>query len=88
MDEIHLCSFSSPAGELTKKQKKDPMEVLASLHAYRLISTFDMSESSALRKSIKELKRLKYIYEVKESYPWHRFRITSAGRSALYRGAR
>lgn len=79
---VIICSFSSPAAELPRG-RRTPDQVLICLASNPRVSTFDMSEKRWLWRSVKSLLADKLIEEIKESYPWHRYRLTDAGRAAL-----
>ena len=75
-------SFSGSAAHLPKG-RRTAMNVLVELSRFPFVSTWDMSENAWLRNFIDQLKKDGLIEEVPEPYPWHRFRITSAGATEL-----
>jgi hypothetical protein len=80
---IHICSFSSSIGELTRKQLREPMIVLRTIAVSPLLSTWEM-ENRRIREAVYGLRDRGFISEDrKEPYPWLRFEITDAGLAAL-----
>jgi hypothetical protein len=77
---IHVCCFSGAAGELTGRQKRNPMLVLQALSNDPRVSTWDME---TLWKTIDTLKENGWIAQIVEPYPWHRFVITEDGKNKL-----
>ena len=81
---VHLCSFSGSVAYLSRKQKKNPMQVLQALANDPRVSTWDMDEHN-LWQTIYALveKGLLRDETKKEVYPWCRFTVTKAGRKAI-----
>lgn len=81
---VFLDSFSGKVGDLTRKQKKDPMLVLEAISKDPRVSTWDMSEDNLWR-TVSDLERKGFLIDEssKSVYPWCRFVITKAGRRAL-----
>lgn len=78
-----ICSFSSPATELKKKDRTND-NVLAALAKFPRISTFDMSEHYKwLQPILSSLKTMGLIKDEAEPYPWHRYSLTDAGKKRL-----
>lgn len=75
-------SFSGLASDLKGSQRTSE-NVLAVLAKHPRVSTWSMSEHVWLRDAIKELKHRRLIIEQDESYPWHRYSLTDAGRALL-----
>ena len=76
-----LCNFSNQIGKLSRKEQGLSLKVLACLSDDPRISTFDMNSTLSL--TIKTLVENKWIKEVKEPYPWHKYKITRLGKKAL-----
>jgi DNA-binding PadR family transcriptional regulator len=74
--------FSGDAAYLPKGQRNSE-NVLQVLAKHPLVSTWDMSELSWLRAAIEDLEQHKFIVELDEPYPWHRYALTDAGRAVL-----
>ena len=72
---IHICSFSSAAAELSKKLRNES-GVLQALKVDPYVSTFDMSEKVWLRKIIARLEDLGLIKRVDNPYPWCKWLLT------------
>lgn len=66
-----------------KRGQRNSENVLAVLAKHPRVSTWDMSELSWLRAAIDDLERRGLIESRDESYPWHRYAVTDAGRLAL-----
>lgn len=79
---MHIDYFSGDAADLKRGQRTSEM-VLSTLAKYPLVSTWDMSELSWLRAAIDDLKQRGLIESRDEPYPWHRYAVTDAGKSAL-----
>lgn len=79
---IYLTSFSGAAAEL-KKSERNPLGILAALKSNSRVSTFDMCELPWLCNGIDALKRENLIVDVKENYPWLRYKLSPAGEAKL-----
>lgn len=75
-------SFSGGAAGL-KRGHHTLVDVLRAIDACPRVSTWDMSELSWLRDAIHTLLRDGLIVETDEPYPWHRYRLTPAGKARL-----
>ena len=89
MSAVYIDSFSGGAAELSKREQGDHMAVLRALCNDNRLSCFDRSEYPKLERPIQDLKKLQYIEELTEPYPWCRFFVTPTGLAALaaYRAA-
>lgn len=80
---MHICSFTNaPIVEL-KESMRNENGVLNALKMNPRISTFDMCEHEWLQDVIKSLEDKGLILAVKEPYPWHKWKITKAGKAAM-----
>ncbi len=78
---VHFDSFSGAVADLSRKEQGDPGKILMALTKNPRVSTWDMSESSNLRSSLRFLLDNGMIEELEEPYPWHRFQIIDKGES-------
>lgn len=77
---VRLDRFSS-IDHLTKKQLQDDDTVLEVLRRCPRVSTFEMSESVAVRSAVERLIRSKKIeYNDKYGYPWHGITVLAEGK--------
>lgn len=78
---VRLDRFSS-IDHLTKKQLQDDDTVLEVLRRCPRVSTFEMSESVAVRSAVERLIRSKKIeYNDKYGYPWHGITVLAVGKT-------
>ena len=82
---IFLDSFSGSIADLTAKQTKDEMTVLAVLAKDSMVSTFDMGEKNLWR-TVDKLVKKGLVSASILPYPWHRYVLTYAGQKALKEG--
>lgn len=80
---MFIDSFSNATVVDLKKSLRNENGVLNALRINPRVSTFDMSENKWLVDIIKSLEDKKLIISVKEPYPWHKWKLTKAGKEAL-----
>jgi len=80
---IHICSFSSSVGELSKKDKRNPIKILQALANNPRISTWEMDDDKKypLWKILEKMELDGLIVSVGCAYPWHKFEITEKGKT-------
>ena len=80
---VHICSFSGKVADLSARETRDKMKVLACLKADPMVSTFDMGEKG-LYKTIELLVCNGLIVsDDTVEYPWLKYNITEAGLKEL-----
>lgn len=77
---VFIDSFSGDLAEL-KRGKRTPENALAVLDRSPMVSTWDMSENKWLYRLICDLKHEGLIVEQEQPYPWHRYKLTDAGKA-------
>ena len=82
---MHIDYFSGEAADL-KRGHRSADDVLAVLEKHPRVSTWDMSELSWLRAAIESLEQRGLIAAQDEPYPWHKYKLTDAGRATLTLG--
>jgi len=80
---MHICSFTNVTVADLKKSMRNENGVLNALKIDPRISTWDMSENMWLVDIIKSLEDKGLILPVEEPYPWHKWKITKAGKEAM-----
>ena len=80
---IHLDTFSGGVGMLTKKQHRDHNLILRTLLRDPMVSTWDISESRNLQRTIKVLETANFIVSHEQPFPWHKFVVTKLGKEFL-----
>jgi hypothetical protein len=84
MRGLHICSFASAIGDLTRKQQKDWVTVLSTLATHPRFSAFDASANQGIAKTMDALFARGYVREVgNDGYPWMSVELTDKGRAAL-----
>lgn len=79
---VFIDSFSGDLADL-KRGKRTTENALAVLDKSPMVSTWDMSENKWLYRLICDLKHEGLIVEQVQSYPWHRYKLTDAGKALL-----
>lgn len=79
---VFLDSFSGGIGDLTARQRQQPHTVLQAIANDPNVSTWDM-EPGGLWKTIRSLCERGMIESVEAAYPWHKYKVTEAGRREL-----
>ncbi len=80
---MFLDSFSGAIADL-RKPERNQQSALRVLSKHPRVSTWDMAEYAWVRSLIGDLLRDGLITEDRsEPYPWHRYRLTCAGRRAM-----
>lgn len=83
MTSEHVCSFSGGLAELSKRDQRSGHAVLEFLKIAPKFSTFDAASSKELAKTITSLREEGLLKIENLAFPWHRAKITAAGRRLL-----
>lgn len=80
---MFIDSFTNCSVVDLKKSLRNENGVLNALKVNPCLSTWDMSEHKWLREIIKSLEEKEFIVPVDEPYPWHKWKLTDAGRREI-----
>lgn len=83
MSRTFIDSFSGGVACLQRKQHRDEIAVMRALLADPKVSCFDRSEYPTLERTLRDLTKRGLLSEVREPYPWYRFRVTPEGLEVL-----
>ncbi len=83
MSDIFIDSFSNVTLANLKECARNENGVLYALKYHPRVSTWDMCENEWLVDIIQSLENKQLILPVKAEYPWHEWKLTSAGEKAI-----
>lgn len=84
-----VCSFSGAIGDMKKKDRRDPVAVLAVLSTNPSFSVFDATEDARIARSLTWLLDHGYIEYPKPqpTFPWSRVKLTAKAWDLIKRSA-
>lgn len=80
---VHVDRFSAGLDELTRRQQRDPREVLRCLDRIGRFSVFEATENQSIAKTMDYLGKSGYIKTTPRGFPWSDVELTKQGRSLL-----
>ena len=83
---FNIDRFSAGLDELSRKDQRNQLKVLAVLAQAKLFSVFEATENAVIAATMTTVMKSGWVADVGGGYPWTNIELTDAGREALGHG--